>query len=44
MQKGPLTKSNTLHDKSPIAIGDTKNIPPHSKGSLQQAYSQHQLK
>ena len=34
----------SLHDISPGEMKDTKDTPQHNKGSLQQAYSQHQLK
>ena len=31
MQKRPLTKSNSLHDKSPGEIRDTKDTREHNK-------------
>ena len=38
-------KNSTLfHDKSLREIGDTIELPKHNKGSLQQAYTQTQIK
>jgi hypothetical protein len=44
MLKKPLTKFIPLHDKNRVEIKDTKNIPKHNKGNVQQAYDQHQIK
>ena len=32
-----------IHDKSPGEIRDTRDLPEHNKGNLQQAYRQHQI-
>ena len=40
----PLTKSNTLHDKSLRKNWDTRLISKHNKNNLQQAYIQHKDK
>lgn len=34
-----ISCSKDLHDKSPGETGDTRNIPQHNKGNLQQANS-----
>jgi hypothetical protein len=36
--------SISLHDKNPVEIKNTTHIHQHNKGSLYQAYSQHQIK
>ena len=43
MQK--IRQNPTTHrNKSPGKIRDTRDIPKHNRGNLQQAYRQHQIK
>ena len=44
MMKKPLKNTTSLHDKGLGESRDTRNIPKHNKGNIQQANRQHQTK
>lgn len=44
MQKRPLTRSTSLHGKSPEETRNGRNIPQQNKGYVRQTYSQHYTK